>query len=98
MSPNEIKSIREILNLTQQKLADLIGARQHTIARWETGLHKPTGRLDDCFGSKSSPAAAPSGWSTAIGAEQSYGRSLHAELLVFHGERKRTTAEVSKAD
>ncbi len=43
MSPNEIKSIREILNLTQRNLADLIGARQHTIARWETGLHKPTG-------------------------------------------------------
>ncbi len=43
MSPNEIIKIRKALNLTQQKLADLIGARQHTVARWETGLHKPTG-------------------------------------------------------
>ena len=43
MSPDEIKRIRKILNLTQQKLADLIGARQHTVARWETGLHNPTG-------------------------------------------------------
>jgi len=43
MSPDEIKRIREILSLTQQKLADLIGARQHTVARWETGLHNPTG-------------------------------------------------------
>lgn len=43
MSPNEIKKIREALDLTQQKMGDLIGARQHTIARWETGVHKPTG-------------------------------------------------------
>lgn len=43
MSPEEIKKIREKLNLTQQKLADLIDARQHTVARWETGLHSPTG-------------------------------------------------------
>jgi len=43
MSPDEIKRIRKELKLTQQKLADLIGARQHTVARWETGLHHPTG-------------------------------------------------------
>jgi len=43
MSPRQIKEIRKRLNLTQQKLADLIGARQHTVARWETGLHQPTG-------------------------------------------------------
>ena len=43
MSPKDIKDIREALTLTQQKLADMIGARQHTVARWETGLHKPTG-------------------------------------------------------
>jgi len=43
MSPEDIKTIRKKLNLTQQKLADLIGARQHTVARWETGLHQPTG-------------------------------------------------------
>ncbi len=43
MSPNKIKRTREILKLTQQKLADLIGARQHTVARWETGRNRPTG-------------------------------------------------------
>jgi len=43
MSPEDIKTIRKKLNLTQQKLADLIGARQHTVARWETELHQPTG-------------------------------------------------------
>jgi len=43
MSPKDIKDIRKALKLTQQKMADLIGARQHTVARWETGLHKPTG-------------------------------------------------------
>lgn len=43
MSPKGIKDIRKALSLTQQRLADMIGARQHTVARWETGLHKPTG-------------------------------------------------------
>ena len=43
MSPNEIIEIRKVLGLTQQKMGDLIGARQHTVTRWETGLHKPTG-------------------------------------------------------
>ena len=43
MSPNVIKKIRRAFTLTQQKLADLIGARQHTVARWETGRNSPRG-------------------------------------------------------
>lgn len=41
--PNDVKKLRRDLSLTQQKLADLIGVRQHTVARWETGINKPTG-------------------------------------------------------
>jgi DNA-binding transcriptional regulator YiaG len=43
MSPQQIKRIREALNLTQQELADLIGAQQVTVARWETGVNEPKG-------------------------------------------------------
>jgi DNA-binding transcriptional regulator YiaG len=43
MSPQEIKKLRQALQLTQQQLADKIGARQHTVARWETGANEPKG-------------------------------------------------------
>jgi len=43
MSPQQIKRLRNALRLTQQNLADAIGARQHTVARWETGRNKPRG-------------------------------------------------------
>jgi DNA-binding transcriptional regulator YiaG len=43
MSPQEIKKLRHTLQLTQQQLADKIGARQHTVARWETGVNEPKG-------------------------------------------------------
>jgi DNA-binding transcriptional regulator YiaG len=43
MSPQEIKKLRHTLELTQQQLADKIGARQHTVARWETGVNEPKG-------------------------------------------------------
>ena len=43
MSPKDIKGIRETLSLTQQELADMIGAQQHTVARWEKAHNKPTG-------------------------------------------------------
>jgi DNA-binding transcriptional regulator YiaG len=43
MSPKEILRIREILKLTQQQLADTIGAQRHTVARWETGVNEPRG-------------------------------------------------------
>jgi DNA-binding transcriptional regulator YiaG len=43
MSPQEIRKLRQVLQLTQQQLADKIGARQHTVARWETGMNEPKG-------------------------------------------------------
>jgi DNA-binding transcriptional regulator YiaG len=43
MSPKQVKRIRVTLGLTQQQLADFIGATQVAVARWETGLHKPRG-------------------------------------------------------
>lgn len=43
MSPKAILAIRKALNLTQQQLADRIGAQRHTVARWETGRNEPKG-------------------------------------------------------
>ena len=43
MSPSQVKRIRMILGLTQQQLADIIGASQVSVARWETGVQKPHG-------------------------------------------------------
>ncbi len=36
MLPEKIKKLRKKLNITQQRLADLIGVSQITVARWET--------------------------------------------------------------
>jgi DNA-binding transcriptional regulator YiaG len=35
--------LRKKLKLTQQQLADLIGAQRVTVARWETGVSEPKG-------------------------------------------------------
>jgi len=43
MSPQQIKRIRGVLGLTQQALANFIGASQVSVARWETGVHEPQG-------------------------------------------------------
>jgi DNA-binding transcriptional regulator YiaG len=43
MSPIAIVRLRKRLKLTQKQLADKIGATQVTIARYETGVSKPTG-------------------------------------------------------
>jgi DNA-binding transcriptional regulator YiaG len=43
MSPTQVRKIREALGLTQQQMADFIGATQVAVARWETGIHKPRG-------------------------------------------------------
>ncbi len=39
----EIRSLREHLNLTQVKLAEELGTRQQTISEWETGMYRPRG-------------------------------------------------------
>jgi len=43
MTPREILALRRALGLTQQELADKIGAQRHTIARWELGRNQPRG-------------------------------------------------------
>lgn len=43
MTPREVMAIRKALNMTQQQLADRIGAQRHTVARWEIGQNEPRG-------------------------------------------------------
>jgi DNA-binding transcriptional regulator YiaG len=42
-SKDEIKALRQHLNLTQVKLAEELGTRQQTISEWETGMYRPRG-------------------------------------------------------
>ena len=37
MSPNELKAIRQRLDLTQAALASKLGVTREAVARWETG-------------------------------------------------------------
>lgn len=39
MTPDQLKSIRERLGLTQAQLATKLGVTRNTINRWEMGLH-----------------------------------------------------------
>jgi DNA-binding transcriptional regulator YiaG len=39
----EIRSLRQHLNLTQVKLAEELGTRQQTISEWEKGMYRPRG-------------------------------------------------------
>ena len=43
MTPRQISQLRKALGLTQQQLADMIGAQRHTVTRWELGMHQPRG-------------------------------------------------------
>jgi DNA-binding transcriptional regulator YiaG len=43
MSPKQVLAIRKSLKLTQQQVANRIGAQRHTVARWETGVNEPKG-------------------------------------------------------
>ena len=43
MTPREILTLRKTLKMTQQQLADRIGAQRHTVARWELGDNEPRG-------------------------------------------------------
>ena len=43
MSPKQIIALRKRLKLTQEKLGQLVGAHQVTVARWETGVNQPEG-------------------------------------------------------
>jgi DNA-binding transcriptional regulator YiaG len=43
MTPQRIVKIRKALGLTQERLAEQIGAQRSTVARWELGTHEPRG-------------------------------------------------------
>jgi len=42
-SKEEIRALRQHLNLTQVKLAEELGTRQQTISEWEKGMYIPRG-------------------------------------------------------
>ena len=42
-SKEEVKALRQHLNLTQVKLAEELGTRQQTISEWEKGMYQPRG-------------------------------------------------------
>jgi len=42
-SKEEIRALRQHLNLTQVKLAEELGTRQQTISEWEKGIYRPRG-------------------------------------------------------
>jgi DNA-binding transcriptional regulator YiaG len=42
-SREEIRALRQHLNLTQVKLSEELGTRQQTISEWEKGLYRPRG-------------------------------------------------------
>jgi len=44
MNPKDIVRLRKDLgDITQQQLADMIGTQRHTISRWETAENQPRG-------------------------------------------------------
>jgi DNA-binding transcriptional regulator YiaG len=42
-SKEEVRALRQHLNLTQARLAEELGTRQQTISEWETGMYQPRG-------------------------------------------------------
>jgi len=42
-SKEEVRALRQHLNLTQAKLAEELGTRQQTISEWEKGMYQPRG-------------------------------------------------------
>ena len=39
----DIRALRQHLDLTQMKLAEELGTRQQTISEWEKGMYRPRG-------------------------------------------------------
>ncbi|MBM3242134.1 helix-turn-helix domain-containing protein [Candidatus Poribacteria bacterium] len=44
MNPNEIKILRQQLNLSQEKFATILGVSFATVNRWEKGHNQPCGK------------------------------------------------------
>jgi DNA-binding transcriptional regulator YiaG len=42
-SKDEVRALRQHLNLTQARLAEELGTRQQTISEWENGVYRPRG-------------------------------------------------------
>jgi len=42
-SKEEVRALRQHLNLTQARLAEELGTRQQTISEWEKGIYRPRG-------------------------------------------------------
>jgi DNA-binding transcriptional regulator YiaG len=42
-SKEEVRALRQHLNLTQARLAEELGTRQQTISEWENGIYRPRG-------------------------------------------------------
>ena len=42
-SKEEVRALRQHLNLTQATLAEELGTRQQTISEWENGMYRPRG-------------------------------------------------------
>ena len=40
---DEVRALRQHLNLTQARLAQQLGTRQQTISEWENGMYRPRG-------------------------------------------------------
>jgi DNA-binding transcriptional regulator YiaG len=43
VTPKQIVKLRRDLGVTQEELAEMIGAFRETVARWETGKNEPRG-------------------------------------------------------
>ena len=43
MQANEIKTLRDLLGWTQDRLAEELGVQRTAVALWETGRNKPGG-------------------------------------------------------
>ncbi|MEH0587396.1 helix-turn-helix transcriptional regulator [Streptomyces sp. B21-106] len=44
-SPDERRGLREKAGLSQQELADVVGATRQAVGHWETGARTPRGEL-----------------------------------------------------
>ena len=42
-SKEQVRALRQHLNLTQARLAEELGTRQQTISEWEKGMYHPRG-------------------------------------------------------
>jgi DNA-binding transcriptional regulator YiaG len=42
-SKEDVRALRQHLNLTQARLAEELGTRQQTISEWEKGMYRPRG-------------------------------------------------------